>query len=414
MTRRCSAHKPRLDTTPLVKTDLPGPPTLTIDKGGTLYVFYGCHNTVIRYAQSSNPYETSEWDDMSGLTSVPVGAYPSPVTYDGDIYVLYRTGDTHKNSYPAHEHGTIIRSTDQRDTWTDLGPVIDTSGHPSSGNDACVFDFDEHNGKLHMSWVIARGDPHGLPRAHAFHAYFDPDDESVYGVDGTEFGSTITWDEMSDSVVQAFQGQNVNNTKHAFKDDTVYVSFTHHNPDTNLVEWRLATWDGSEWDVEQVGDAVTKALTNNGQVRINDTGNREVHPIAHGGEVDENEEVPVEPRGGNVEVYTRQDGNWTHRLVAPTTNFTTWGRLSLVRDGPDEFPALFCEKSSSFAIPNIRLFAKGAVGQNATALKASLQTGYTPPLDLTREKGDHEGAVQVHDGSGDDNAYGPAVRNGEA
>ncbi|MFC7196419.1 BNR-4 repeat-containing protein [Halosimplex aquaticum] len=362
----------RIGTNPIPDDDTHGAPALTIDDEGFLHVFYGVHNDPLSYAKSEAPYDTSAWEPMGqpmaeadddilasdywetdrALLSVPGGTYTFPLTYQSYIYLLYRTG-TEPNAhgpdpeqgdqitYPSHAFATILRSTDGGETWDDIGPVIDTRGargRPES--DAYVEDFDERDGKLHITWTVATGDPdsqpprgHDGPRRGGYHAYYDTEDGLLYDLAGNQYGSTITWDDHSDGALRLADDEYTTRSgwvyKHLLTDDTVVVVFQSTDnfgiPDGKS-QHVLATYDDG-WAFERIPGSYT--ASNHSHVRTSDDGRLEAHLLT---ETDEGGE-----RASDYSVLTRSDGEWTQEVLLEAEPIEG---INTVRNGTDEFAAL--------------------------------------------------------------------------
>lgn len=380
----------RVGRNPIPDDDTHGAPALTVDDDGYLHVFYGVHNDPLSYAKSESPYDASAWESMGrpvvdagdeihaseywetdrALLSVPGGTYTFPLTYQNDIYVLYRTG-TEPNAhgsdpehgeeitYPSHAFATILRSTDGGDSWEDLGPVIDTRGaRGMPESDAYVEDFDEHDGRLHITWTVATGDPesqpprgHDGPRRGGFHAYFDPDDGTLYDLAGNRYGSTITWEDHSEGALRVANDEFTTESgwvyKHYVDDSGVYILFQSSNnfgiPDGQS-QHVVATYD-SGWEFERIPGAYT--ASNHSHLGRTD-GRLEAHLLTatDGGEA----------AASDYSLYTRADGEWTRDVLQEAEPIEG---INTVRNGTDEFTALANGIGSDRAQFSKRLWAVG-------------------------------------------------------
>lgn len=305
-------------TNPLADDNAHGNPSLTIDNSGYIHVFYGTHNDFFRYAVSDSPYDTSSWTTAE-LSGVPPGTYPS-MAYDSsndEIYVLYRTSpdddtsEDHGDTYPAHEFATLIRSSDGGSTWTDLGPIIDTTGHPDAQADAYVSDLTVTGGEVHMNWWVAHGADHNGTRDDIFHAYYDPSDSTVYDLAGNSYGSTLTWDEHSNGVVQAYDGSN--HVCRSVKDSTGDWHVTGWNLDTS--EQIYVHWDGTSWTSEVVNGTAEGGAA---AIRLNDNEDVEIHVAGR--------------TNYEYDKYTLSGGSWTAESV-DTSGFLEVGMVENAPDG---------------------------------------------------------------------------------
>lgn len=346
----------RIATNPLPNTDEHGIPGLCIDDNGTLHVFFGSHSTEIQYASSDSAYDVSSWTS-TGLSSVPDGTYNSPLADGNDLYVLYRADGGHGSPYPSHSYATIIRSTDGGSSWTDIGPVIDTTGHPDTDSDAYVGDFDVGPSGLHLSWIIATGSSHDDTRKNMYHAVYDPVGGHMATVSGSSLGSTITWSQHSQ--VEVYNGDFTDIPRHAFAPDgTVYVSFNAYNSSDDVIEWKRAWYDGG-WTVEQIGGAITNHWANYGDIRFDDNGTFEAHLITGDGSY-ANTGSGSGASGGSYQRYRESGGSWdVDTLIAADDGFAS-ARVSCVRDGSDAFAALSTEQLDTPDLWNASLYATGA------------------------------------------------------
>ena len=353
----------RIGTNPLSNDDNHGPPSLCIDDDGFLYAFYGSHSSDHHLAKSTEPRDPTSWEERGPLTDVPPGTYPMPLLYDGDLYVCYRSGDRYDSTYPAVQYATIVRSTDGGASFEDLGPIIDTTGHPAERSVAYVKDVAERDGRFHVSWFVAHANGTEMSdytRSNVFHACFDPADGRIYGVDGTAFGSTIDWQDMQHPTIRAFDGDDANHPKHVLTDDGVAILYTHFDPDRDEIRWQVTTWDGAGWRTEQVGDAVANHLFDGGYPRVTDDGDLEVHVVTGDG----SETRRYGPgRGGDFAVYRkRADGAWTRYPIASADRERRFSRVTVVANGRDEFASLFAEASDDPEDFAVSLYAADLTG----------------------------------------------------
>lgn len=367
----------RIGRNPIPDDDTHGAPALTVDDDGYLHVFYGVHNDPLSYARSAQPYETTEWevlgdsvdlvsdevlaspgwDTERALLSVPGGTYTFPLTYQNNIYVLYRTGtepNAHsqdprqggdRTTYPSHEFATIIRSTDRGESWEDLGPIIDTRGaRERPETDAYVEDFDKQDGRLHITWTVATGDVesqpprgHDGPRKGGFHVYYDVADDELYDLAGNRYSQPITWTDHNRGAVRIANDEYVTKSgcvyKHLISNDNVYVVFQSQSNIGNArfsAQHVIATYDDG-WQFEPIPDGQT--ASSHGHIRFNDAGNLEAHLVERNAE-----------RGdvANYSLFVRREGSWECTRVIENESIEG---INTVRDGTDEFAAIANECS---------------------------------------------------------------------
>jgi hypothetical protein len=351
----------RVGTNPLPGTDNHGPPSVCLDDTGHIYLFYGAHNSPIQVVRSVKPGGADEWEHRTPIDT-PGGSYPQPVFINGEILVFYRAGSGHgpPYEYPCHEYATISRSDDGGRSWTDAGPVIDTSGHPDRATDAYVMDGDITDGEFRLTWSIAHGEVHDGIRAHTFHGAFDPETERIHGLDGTDFGHTVTWNDMDGSSLQAFRGQHASGPKHVFIHDRTYIITTYLRPSNSLLARVVSTWDDEtdDWSTETIPDSLTNHMYSGCYPRGNEDGNLEVYAVIGEGRTTT---LSGSHRGGDFAVFTRDDEGWDRHLVfrAEENDGRQISRASTVRNGTDELSALFVEASNDPEDFDLSLFACG-------------------------------------------------------
>ena len=367
----------RIGANPLSNADNHGPPSICVLEDGHLLVFYGSHGRHHQIARSQEPYDVSGWTESKPMDDVPGGTYPSPVVYEGDVYVLYRAGPSwYEPDYPSARYGTIVRSTDGGRSFEDLGPVIDATGHPDELDIAYVKDMTAADGRLYFSWFICH-DPaipttaQGQHRSGIYHAAYDLDDGAIYGMDGTRFEAPLTWEEMDGTVIEAFGGQDVNHPKHVFTEDGPMILYNHYNPaavnfddGTSRIEWYVTSWRDGRWETERIVDprepthtsTFATHLFDGGYPRLNEDGQFEAHIITGGDDPD----LVDGKRGGNFEVFTKTDDGWAVRTVATAADEgTPLSRVTTVENGRDEFASLFQPASDDATAFDIPLYACG-------------------------------------------------------
>lgn len=368
----------RIGTNPLPNEDNHGPPSICIDDDGYVIAFYGSHGGRHRIARTSEPYDVSSWTDLGTVDDAPPGTYPSPVVYENDVYVLYRAGpEWDSTDYPSAQYGTIARSSDRGESFEDLGPILDSTGHPDELSITYVKDFGVRDGRFHLSWFICHDHAVGRGRLTSgesqyrsgiYHAVYDPAEDAIFAMDGTRFEPPLSWPEMTGTAVEAFGGTDVNHPKHVLSPDGPEILFTHYDPasqnqtdETSRIEWLVSSWrDG--WRVERIEDVFATHLFDGGYPRLTEDGDFEAHVVTGGSDpslVDGN-------RGGDFEVFRRIDGGWHRRTVAAADEVgRPLSRVSTVANGRDEFASLFVPASDDAADFDLPLFAHGTAWRSS-------------------------------------------------
>lgn len=360
----------RIGTNPLRLDDNHGPPAICLDPDGYIYAFYGSNGSPHQLARTRDPYDVSDWVALGELDDVPSGSYPHPrVSPDGTIYVLYRAWPDHEPGvYPTGQYGTIARSTDGGETFEDLGPIIDTSGHPDELSSTYVKDCTLADGAVHMSWFICRD--HAMPTTAAsqhrygiFHATYDVAADAVVDMAGTRYDPPITWTEMDGSPAEALGRIDVNHPKHVLTADGPAILYTHYDPPsvgfddgTSRIEWLVTRWDGDRWATDRLPDAFATHLFDGGYPRINEDGELEAHVITGGDDPD----LVDGGRGGNFEVFARSSDGWERRGgVTAAAAGTPLSRVSTVANGRDDFASLVVPASGDATDFDLPLYAYG-------------------------------------------------------
>lgn len=216
-------------------------PSICIDGSGYLHISWGSHNSAIQHVKSNSPHDILAWTD-SALTASGTYTQIRVNPANDHLYIFYRAGSGHGSSMPAHEYAAFVKSTDGGSTWSSESAVIDTTGTTESHSDAYLMGvIPDSDGKFHLGWTVARGTSHDDTRINVYHAIFDPSDDTLDAVDGTDLGSTIDWSEHASCLAHTQTPTNVLN---------LWVDGT-----TPIISWRQGTsgaggivhWAGSEW-----------------------------------------------------------------------------------------------------------------------------------------------------------------------
>ncbi|WP_278000000.1 BNR-4 repeat-containing protein [Halocatena marina] len=387
-------------------------PSMAIDDDGIIHVFYSSHNSPHYYSRSENPYDISSWEQMGPMTAVPEGTYPIPLVYDNDVYVLYRSGgygdgtSTHGDTYPAHEFATIIRSEDGGDSWEDLGPVIDVTEHHEDCADAYITDFDEYDGKFHISWFVANGDNHDDYHSDAYHAYYDPETQKMYDLNDRCYGETVSWPQRAEGDVRVFDGEYVTPVKHAFDGDSMYVLFGAEHDEREEVQYYFSTYQDG-WEAEEIPGASCNYKWKKCDIRVSEEGNVEAHLIT-----DDDGVLHLENGRrhsvGNYDVYVRDDTDeWERtrlieRYFHEGVSVVREGaeNVVVVRNGLDEFAALGAEYTpmdDSRQRPMASVWAVGSVD-----ISSALQYVNDSPKTVAQRHRFSEQPSQFNHGTGDE------------
>lgn len=358
----------RVGTNPLAPEDNHGPPSVCVDDDGHVLAFYGSHGTHHRVARTREPHDVSAWVDLGPMDDVPAGTYPFPVSHDGDVYVLYRAGPGwDETAYPSAQYATLVRSDDGGRSFQDLGPVLDTTGHPDELSVTYPKDLSVRDGRFHLTWLVCHD--HAVPttaasqhRSGVYHAVYEPAAGELLALDGTRFEPPLTWAEMDGTAVEAFDGTDVNHPKHVLGEAGPEILYAHYDPatvnfadGTSRIEWLVSSWRDGRWRTERIEGVFATHLFDGGYPRYNESGEFEAHVVTGGSDPD----LVDGTRGGDFEVVTRGDG-WRRRAVATARTEGPLSRVTTVENGRDEFASLFVPASDDPADFDLPLFAYGS------------------------------------------------------
>lgn len=358
----------RIGTNPLPNEDNHGPPSICVDDDDHLLAFYGSHGHHHQVARTSDPADVSSWEELGPIDDVPSGTYPSPFSHDGDVYVFYRAGPKWDDkTYPSAQYGTIVRSSDGGRSFEDLGPIIDITDHPDELSIAYVNDVTVRDGQFHLNWLICHD--HAVPvtvpsqhRSGIYHAIYDPNDGALFDLEGTRYEPPLTWSEMNNSAVEAFGRQDVNHPKHAQLPGGPTILFNHYDPPTrgvkdgtSRIEWLVAFWR-DRWRLERVDDAFATHFFDGGYPRVNESDQFEAYIVTGGADAS----LVDGTRGGNLEVATYTGREFDRRTIVSAKEIGhPISRVSTVKNGRDEFSAIFQPASDDPTDFDVPLFAYG-------------------------------------------------------
>jgi hypothetical protein len=138
--------------------DTHGNPSICVDRGGFVHLFYGAHGGLLRQAVSAEPLNISQWRDATN--AAPRATYPqSQLLANGEMALLYRSG--------GHTDPWVLALSRDGQSWSEPQNVIDLRRDPPDPKAAayCVA-FPGVGGKtLHMFFIhkddnAGRVDPH--------------------------------------------------------------------------------------------------------------------------------------------------------------------------------------------------------------------------------------------------------------
>ncbi len=272
-------------------------PMLLIDDDGYLYVFYGCHNSTLRYTKSDSARDITAWTD-GNLAAATLATYPFPVKDDsGNIYVFYRytpddigdpihrplrfvkTADGGANWDAAVTIWEVTRADDLEEIY--LGKVVHESAHDSIPE------------KFHLVWCISGGAGHDTDHRNLYYAYFKVSDNHMYDVDDTDLGVCIddTEGENNCLVVNtgAPAGKDVGYIPLVAVNSTGYPILSYHDMVND--KWITVPWNGSAWNSYDIVSSANLGVadmeaegTNVAKVFIRDGNDLEYYKSSNWGE----------------------------------------------------------------------------------------------------------------------------------
>ena len=203
-------------------------PTIVQAADGHLLVFYGAHNdTPLRLARSPEAASIDgEWADGE-LAETPYASYPMPiVSSNGDIYVFYRETSDRVDESLTNDVRPLLyaKSTDNGETWTNSQDLtgeryaIGSMERPDNLDEIYMGQIThepasaDRTERFHMVWTIAGGGADEEPKHDRYHrnlyyAYFQPENDHFYSVDGQDLGVHIDNDEMENAAKAVDTGE---------------------------------------------------------------------------------------------------------------------------------------------------------------------------------------------------------------
>jgi len=241
-------------------------PSMLIDKSGYIHLFYGCHNSQMKYIRSTNPKDISNWNAAGTIGTTQSGStYPRPVVNsDDDIYVFcreYQSGDSWLVYY---------KSTDNGVSWGSMVKVVDYSNNYGGNasvycNGARVDSSDRiHIGITFHDWYLTDNKPRALT-----YAYADKADgyDRWYEADGTYIVRLSTEHPIYYSDISKIaESPNfpsagpyyINNQEGLCIDDaTQYpymIAFAWSVPGSDYADLIFYKWTGSAWTSTNLSD----------------------------------------------------------------------------------------------------------------------------------------------------------------
>ena len=246
-------------------------PSMIVDDYDTLHIVYGCHWLQLRYRKSTNtdPEDSTDWTAEQTPATAPYVTYPR----------LQKSNDLHKSLYCFFRYGPeagvnkngYIKSIDNGNTWS----AFDTVWKFTWLEDAAAYCPGAiiKNNVIHFA-ITPVGGYYGQGNLQARGiGYVKGEIDSATGsiswkrVDGTSVTLPVEFD-TTDAVLfpvisssAPWCGTNAQNLAVNYQ-GYPYVLY-HCNPNdtasnsTSEVDANIVYWDGSEWQITNVSEAVT-------------------------------------------------------------------------------------------------------------------------------------------------------------
>jgi hypothetical protein len=258
---------------------------------------YGSHESAQQYAKSTNPEDISAWTAMPDPVSFGA-TYPNLVKdSSGNIYFIYRGS--------AHAGDTIeciIKSTDGGATWSAPQNMIDV--YTTNPGDAVYalwgFQYEASLNRIHLAWV--RLNATSALREDVYYAYLNLNDNNMYSVSGTNFGTTITQTEADANCKVVDSGKTVETNMATVRVDSTgkpYITYVVGSGWSD--EYNFTRWTGSAWSAP-VTITTTDTVSNGLEFFVHSSTNIEAYLV--GG-------TPDYQRGGDIERWSWDGSTWT-------------------------------------------------------------------------------------------------------
>jgi hypothetical protein len=221
-----------------------------VDSSGYFYIFYGCHDSALKFRKTNNAEDITSWTSKVSIGSSLT--YPRAVVTDlGDLYVFARYG---------YEYYAYYKSTDGGLTWGDRHTVVDYSANYGGIASCYCGGIQYKNGRFHI--VITFWDWYrGVNKGRAIDYFYSDDFENWYEKDGTRVGETdndpITFADIT-PVVSSGDGSWPNPPIYHTNSEALVID-SYGRPYFLYQEWNtvigeecdlwIAKWSGSAWSL---------------------------------------------------------------------------------------------------------------------------------------------------------------------
>lgn len=291
-------------------------PTLLIDQGGHLYVFYGAHGHPSHVLKSARPFDIAAWRTMPDLAD-PKGSYPQPwQLVPGEMFVSFRHGPGWR--------GRI--SKDGGESWEDPMDIISFT---IENNTAKLFVYavsiaetGPFPRKVHLAWSrVGGGTPEEVASKHlwarrynVYYGYSDDGGRTWRRSDGAPYELPIT-EATAEKIYDCGQHGVWLKDIQLDSQGNPYILFIDSDVPTYQSTWKVARLKAGQWRFSDVATS-DHMYDDGGLVILADSDMRIYGPT-----------TAVQPGedGGEIEEWQSVDGGQSWRN---TKHITSGSKLS--------------------------------------------------------------------------------------
>lgn len=221
-----------------------GAPQLLIDGSGYIHVFWGSHNSPIKYAISTSPRDISAWTAQSDVSSD--FSYQNPFLIGSNIVLIGRR----RYSSPSEEYriSAITSSgTSSGHGWGSVVDLVEFDGRMMYPSDYLVVGTDIH----FTFW--RRAGVGGLSQ-NIYYAVYDTAAGQLKNAAGSSFSVPITETTGNASFLAFNSGSDEANASMLWRDSggAPHLVFIHNNTGAGQVQLKHTRWNGSAWTTPTV------------------------------------------------------------------------------------------------------------------------------------------------------------------
>ncbi len=276
-------------------------PTLLIEQGGHLVVFYGAHCHPTKVLRSLTPYDLSAWEQVSDLPD-PLTSYPQPwELLPGEIFVSYRE----KRAWTDSEWRCAV-SRDGGRTWEPSRELVSLAECSVYG--ITIAETGAFPRRLHFVWSRLNGGTEEerqtkhtwARRHHIYYACSDDGGATWRRSDGTPYELPITLDTQEEIYNCGTHGVWLKDIQ-LDAQGRPFVLFIDSEVETYRGLWKVGRFDGAAWHFSTIAES-DHMYDDGGLAILSDDDIRAYIPS-----------TPVQPSedGGEIEEWQSTDGGAT-------------------------------------------------------------------------------------------------------